>query len=195
MAPGDLDRLHGVHIVFQNGFDLPPAHAGLIQLKQFLCLHTVGQRVHMGIGCQIVIGENAALLGKADVGELSVAVGILSNGLFDQFPGDHAARRLIIPAVHLENLGAVVGFEYAPLINIPGGRAEGVRLGGAVCRLIGEPNRRAKLNHFFLINQNIGEGVVEYLAQNTLPVLVDSRKILELICLLLHGRILRFCCL
>ena len=192
MAPGDLDRLHGFHIVFQNGLDLPPTHTGLIQFKEFLRLHAVRQRVHMGIGHQIVIGENTALFGKADIGELSISVGIFPNRLLDQFPGNHAAGRSVIPAVHLKNLRAAVGFQYVPLINIPSGRAESIRLGGAVAGLVGKTNRRTQFNHLSLVDQDIGEGVVEHLAQNALSILLHSRKILKLKCLLLHRRILRF---
>ena len=38
----------------------------------------------MEVGDHVVVGEDSALLGKADVGQLFVLIGVLVDGLFDQ---------------------------------------------------------------------------------------------------------------
>ena len=180
MAPGDLDRLHGFHIVFQHGLDLPPPHAALIQLKEPLGLQTVGQRIHMGVGYQVVIGEDPTLFGEADVGELLVIVGVLVDRLLDQLPGDHAAGGFVVPAIDFENLRAAVGLDNLALIHIPCGRAESIGQSGTPGGLVGKSDRLAQLPKLILLNQDAGEGVVEHLAQYAVSVLVDSGKVVHL---------------
>ena len=62
VSPGNFNSLHGIHIVFQQGLDLPPPDTILIELKELLRPQAVGQRVHMRVGDQVVVRENHRVL-------------------------------------------------------------------------------------------------------------------------------------
>ena len=122
----------------QQRVDLPAAGAGLVERKQLLRVLAAGERVHIGIGLQVVIGEYAAAPVQADIRQLLVLVGILMKCLLDQLAGDDPLRPTVIPAVDIDDLRNARVLDHQPVVNIPGGAPERVRQRGAADGLIGE---------------------------------------------------------
>ena len=158
MSPAYFDGLHGVHIVLQQGFNLPPAGAVLVEFKKPLRLHTVRKRVDERIGDKIIIGKQLAGLIEGDVGQLAVFIGVLMHGLLDQLTGDHrGVSPLVIPAVHLEDLWAAVGFHYPAFINIAGGGTKSVPHGGPIAPALGKSYGVTQAFQLVPVDQDAGK--------------------------------------
>ena len=158
MSPAYFDGLHGVHIVLQQGFNLPPAGAVLVEFKKPLRLHTVRKRVDERIGDKIIIGKQLAGLIEGDVGQLAVFIGVLMHGLLDQLTGDHrGVSTFVIPAVHLEDLWAAVGFHYPALVNIAGGGTKSVPHGSPIAPALGKSYGVTQAFQLVPVDQDAGK--------------------------------------